>query len=134
VAKKGRSSPGFDRGTPQDAAAEAAEANARAEIDRAQERTQVRPGSIGGGRLDWIRVKYGPGENMSSDILIFGQFGRIIDGTLELILHRVPVLTDLPEEMPEVGTLYITKSQILMFGYESSFHAAKTAKDWKESS
>jgi hypothetical protein len=100
-----------------DVAARLAREGNRAEAD-AVEGTSTRPSGIGGGRIDWIRLRpRGAINDGGQDTIVFGSFGRVIDGTLEVILAD-------PANGEEAGTLYFQKDALQVFGYKSSFDTA----------
>ena len=72
-----------------------------------------------GDRIDWLRVKFVPGNADESDLVCWGMFGRRLDGLLEILLYT----TDGTDEAALVdgGTIYVERSKVVSFGYESSF-------------
>lgn len=92
------------------------------------ERSQVRAQGIGGGRVDWLRIVFAgnPSENSPArHFTVYGRFGRTIDGVLEVVLHEVPEDHCPDDNAPEVGALYLVRSNLLGFGYNRSWNEAR---------
>ena len=78
----------------------------------------VAQAAIGAGdKIDWIRIKFAPGAADDTDLLCYGNFGRRMDGLLEILLYTADESTALVEG----GTIYVERSKVASFGYESSF-------------
>lgn len=68
-------------------------------------------------RIDWLRVKFTPGDADNTDLVVFGMFARRDHDTLEILLFEADDTTALQQ----CGSLYVERRNVVVYGYESTF-------------